>query len=606
MNFFRRKNKRNADASASLSQHASSSPDAAGIIQLDPPKMPASCDSSITAVVSEKSKRKSYFVMPAASPAFLRRRNITTGNANNCKEEPVAPAATAIATSADKLASTMFPDSHSDASMTTLTAIDARIQRRRSIMGVSYLMKRRSMHRDLASDSVTAPQLAKVAVHPAKVPVDSRRERERQLDSLVPRRASQCSNGESDSSSSSRSRSSSGDESSGADSDVTLATQDSVDPGAAVLDVTSAGMIDNGSQSVLASAPASAISGMHATSAGSFKSVSSADSGASDDCVDQLPQVRESAAPSSSSSSSLSLKDKGITSRVFFIASSEHVSLAEMCASEPSEPSEPSETSEPSEQIKPRDGHRRSRTTEVEMPRGFSSSAVAANASTGCRSLTDSEICLHARSTLAECCGLASVSRSGSTGKLSAKCSRKPDHSSTSLFLPLATDATSTTAQVANSTHGSNLPFKKPLLLTPPSSMALAKRVDLAKASSAPTLAVATAISNTSNAAVGNAMRPLGRPQRRPLSLGRWRNSGGLEKQQSFSERASLLSLGFGYRHRSNIQDNNNSNKSSNGNSEIDKDSNSRHRNSLHGQRNGFGFGLGRRSVSLGRPSLSL
>ncbi|KAJ1802466.1 hypothetical protein LPJ56_007191, partial [Coemansia sp. RSA 2599] len=311
MNFFRRKTKRYAEQSASLPQHAGSSPDAADI-QLDPSKTTADCH--LPAAAPEKSKRKNYFGMGAASPAFLRRRNIA-GNAS-CKELLTAPPATAISASAENISSSIFPDANCDATLTTLTAMDARMQRRRSIMGVSYLMKRRSTQKDLASDSVTAPPIAVVAVHPAKVPAGGRRERERQLGSVVPRRASQCSNEDGNRGSTSSRSSSSGDESSGADSDVTLATQDSADPDAAVI-ATSAGM--NG-HSQSATAPANAAPGVHAASVGSFKGDFCADGSTSDDCVDQSPQVHQSAA-------SLSLGDKGVAGRVFYIASSEHLSL---------------------------------------------------------------------------------------------------------------------------------------------------------------------------------------------------------------------------------------------------------------------------------------
>ncbi|KAJ2602354.1 hypothetical protein H4R99_002713 [Coemansia sp. RSA 1722] len=459
MNFFRRKNKRNADASASQPQHASSSPGAAAGFQLDPPKMPADCHPAAT--FTEKTKRKNYFGMAASSPAFLRRRNIVD---TPSYKELTAPPATTTAVSADNINLSMFSDpNNGDASMTTLTAMDARMQRRRSIMGVSYLMKRRSMHKDLAvSDSVTAPQMAAIAVHPAKASAGSRRERERdrQLGALVPRRASQCSN-------SGSGGSSSGDESSGADSDVTLATQDSVDPGAA---------IENRDIELATAVLAS-----------SSIQVGCVNSDASEDCVDQSPQVHQSAA-------SLSSSNKGIASRVFYIASSEHVLL-------------------PETHTKP--AHVRSRPGD---------------------------------------------------------------------------------AQAISPRHGAKLCIKRPLLLTPPSSMALAKRPDLLSPGSAPALSVAAAISDAGNAAASNAIRPLGRPQRRPLSLGRWRHGDGMGKRQSLKERTSLLNLGFGQRHRSAIQNNVNDGDSG--------DRSSRNRTGLSSGRTSFG--LGRRSVSLGRPSLSL
>ncbi|KAJ2596717.1 hypothetical protein GGF39_003335 [Coemansia sp. RSA 1721] len=557
MNFFRRKNKRNADASASQPQHASSSPGAAAGFQLDPPKMPADCHPA--AAFAEKTKRKNYFGMAASSPAFLRRRNIVD---TPSYKELAAPPATTTAVSADIINLSMFSDpNNGDASMTTLTAMDARMQRRRSIMGVSYLMKRRSMHKDLAvSDSVTAPQMAAIAVHPAKASAGSRRERERdrQLGALVPRRASQCSN-------SGSGGSSSGDESSGADSDVTLATQDSVDPGAA---------IENRDIELATAVLAS-----------SSIQVGCVNSDASEDCVDQSPQVHQSAA-------SLSSSNKGIASRVFYIASSEHVLLPE------------THTKPAHVRSRPGDGHRRSK-TDVELPHHSSLSTAAAavtnDMSTGCRSLTDSENYTHKRATSAACSTFASVSGSGLTGGCFDNRSSRPEQAVASLSLPFASRTTPTTtitatAQAISPRHGAKLCIKRPLLLTPPSSMALAKRPDLLSPGSAPALSVAAAISDAGNAAASNAIRPLGRPQRRPLSLGRWRHGDGMGKRQSLKERTSLLNLGFGQRHRSAIQNNVNDGDSG--------DRSSRNRTGLSSGRTSFG--LGRRSVSLGRPSLSL
>ncbi|KAJ2397951.1 hypothetical protein GGI05_000368 [Coemansia sp. RSA 2603] len=127
-------------------------------------------------------------------------------------------------------------------------------------------------------------------------------------------------------------------------------------------------------------------------------------------------------------------------------------------------------------------------------------------------------------------------------------------------------------------------------LPTPSSVLALEKRgAALVQNKPAPTATVAAAISRSGSEVAGSAIRPLVRPQRRPLSLRRRKDSAndGLCNQSSLhglSKRLSLINLGIGHR--------NHDSSSCQADGQVDSS-----------RRASFGFS--RRSVSLSRRSIS-
>ncbi|KAI7823991.1 hypothetical protein BX661DRAFT_199954 [Kickxella alabastrina] len=152
---------------------------------------------SVTAA-SDESKRKSYFGLGSTTPSFFHRRNTATAIA-----QPDIPAAAHIIALATE-----------DNIGCIIGAGNTKVERQRNILGISYLISKRNLRKDVdacATELVAVPELAAVAPSSGKSIQGARRER---YLSLYMRRPSACS---------------SSGESSDGDSDVTLVTKDAAD-----------------------------------------------------------------------------------------------------------------------------------------------------------------------------------------------------------------------------------------------------------------------------------------------------------------------------------------------------------------------------------------
>ncbi|KAJ1944495.1 hypothetical protein GGF37_002165 [Kickxella alabastrina] len=162
---------------------------------------------SVTAA-SDESKRKSYFGLGSTTPSFFHRRNTATAIAQ--PDIPAAAHIIALATE-DNIGCISL---RNNVSTPELGAGNTKVERQRNILGISYLISKRNLRKDVdacATELVAVPELAAVAPSSGKSIQGARRER---YLSLYMRRPSACS---------------SSGESSDGDSDVTLVTKDAAD-----------------------------------------------------------------------------------------------------------------------------------------------------------------------------------------------------------------------------------------------------------------------------------------------------------------------------------------------------------------------------------------
>ncbi|KAJ1901904.1 hypothetical protein LPJ66_000413 [Kickxella alabastrina] len=162
---------------------------------------------SVTAA-SDESKRRSYFGLGSTAPSFFHRRNTATAVA-----QPDMPAAAHIIALAaeDHIGCVSL---RNNMSTPELGAGSTKVERQRNILGISHLISKRNLRKDVdtcATELVTVTELAAVAPSSGRSIPGARRER---YLSLYMRRPSACS---------------SSGESSDGDSDVTLVTKDAAD-----------------------------------------------------------------------------------------------------------------------------------------------------------------------------------------------------------------------------------------------------------------------------------------------------------------------------------------------------------------------------------------